>query len=143
MMKNKKAQEGMIGFIIVATISVLLLANFLVPQVKTTTELDNGADALVYIDDNLTNQTFTLTNNNLMTLSIPGIILSTNYTQDLLEGSVIFLNNTNIPDGTYNATYTYKSSSYVDNPGQRALMGVIILAGIIGLIYFMFRGFGL
>jgi hypothetical protein len=89
------------------------------------------------------NQTDTLTQNDLLSgsLSISGLTVTNNYTVSYTTGVVTFVNGTTA--GTYSAEYDYYTATYLDNASERTLMRVVILAFIVGLLFWLFMQFGL
>lgn len=138
---NKTAQQ--FGTILIsATLGVILLVSAFIPMVKSATDTVTSSDSLVYTFNDTVNASFTLTYDDLASLSIAGLTLNTNYTQDFDAGTVTILANTTATDN-YTAAYAYKPASYLDDPGNRTLAAVLVIAGIIGLFYAMMAMFGL
>ncbi|MCP4648876.1 MAG: hypothetical protein GY853_02175 [PVC group bacterium] len=140
-MVGKKGMVGYVGAIITFTIAALLLANLLIPQTTNFDTLSTTSENVVKVAD-LSNETFTLTEDEVSLLTIAGLTLTTNYTVDNADTGVITLND-DTGNGTYAVSYSYEPEGYSDDAGTRALGGLIALAGIVGLLYFVFRGFGL
>lgn len=139
---NKKGL-GYIAPIIMITISILLSAYLLIPQVKDVTDTKSAVQILQ--DTNATiNQTFTLDNTPMVddSLTITGLTVNTNYTIDYDTATVILLANYSAINN-YTASYEYTSASYLDSASDRALFAVIVLAVIVGLIYGVFSIFNL
>jgi hypothetical protein len=127
--------------IIAVTVAVIIGSAVLIPMVKQTTSDVTYNENLVCGSGE--NQTDTLTMDNLVSgsLTITGLTLTTNYTVNYTSGLVSFVNGTT-PD-TYPSEYSYYSATYIDNVSERALMGVIVLAFIIGIVAWLFMQFGM
>jgi len=141
MFKSKKGNAYVIGLITV-TIMVIFLANILFPQVRNTTQSQNYQESFTYDPRNDTaNVSFSLDKTNLDVLTISGLTEDTNFTVDYDAGTVTILANTTA-NATYTASYTYFEANYLDNATERTLMAIVILAGIIGALYYIFTIFG-
>lgn len=140
-----KKGEGYVSLIITATILVILVTLVLVPQVKNTTSAQRYSENLVH-DDAANDANFTLSvTDNLVddSLVIGGDMTEgTNYTVDYDTGIVHF-NASYVVNGTYGVVYNYYSSNYLESTQDRLLMGVVVLAVIIGILWFLFMAFGL
>jgi hypothetical protein len=127
--------------IIALTVAVIIGSAVLIPAVKqTTSDVTYSQDLICSSGEN---QTDTLTMDNLVSgsLSITGLTLTNNYTINYTSGVVSFVNGTT--PGTYASEYSYYSANYIDNANERTLMGVIVLAFIIGLVGWLFIQFGM
>lgn len=138
---NNKGQAYAAAFIS-ATLGVLLLTSVFIPIVKTSTDAVTGSDTLVYTFNDTVNASFTLSQDDLTSITISGLTLSTNYTQSLSAGTVTILANTTATDN-YTAAWVYHPSTYLEDSSHRALAAVLVIAGIIGILYAMFVMFGL
>lgn len=152
-MKNKKGNVGMmVGTFITAVLAVILIANLLFPTVKSTTDIIPYTDTYNRTN-NGANQTATLTHSPVDTIisvanSTGGFALieNTNYTVDKAAGTVTFLDN-KVPNGTnglvYTINYNYQPANYLTSTADRVVMGMVLIAALIGLIYWLFVQFGL
>ena len=138
---GNKGQIGYVGLIISFTIGALLLANLFIPQTSNFDTLSTTTDSLVKVNASQ-NESFTLTQDEISLLTIAGLTLTTNYTIDNAETGIITLND-HTGNDTYIASYSYEPDGYVDDVSTRMLGGLLALAGIVGLLYFVFKGFGL
>jgi len=133
---------------IVAILSVVLIAYLLIPMVKQSTDTQVSSYEFTKSTNYSVAGTITLPNVPLdnSTLRIEhsnaSASLSTgrNYTLLSTDTGQVSLTNTNV--GTYTAYYSYYHTSYLDTAGQRSLMAVVIIAGIIGLMYWLFKSTG-
>jgi hypothetical protein len=143
---NRKGAVGMVAATITVTLLAILVASLLIPQVQNTTKSQSYTENLVKVNASA-NEEFTLDKASdgltleTATLSVSGLALTTNYTVNYDTG-VVTINNVTAA-GTYPATYKYYTSTYLDNSAERTLMAIVVLAGIIGLVVLVFRGFGL
>jgi hypothetical protein len=140
---KKNGQLAFVGIFITAVLAIILLANLLIPTVKGSTDLQTYSDSYARTNNSL-NQTKTLTY--VTGVSITSItngsltLTSNNYT--LASGVVTFLQN-QVPVSTYTIAYSYQPTNYLTNATERIVMGLVVLAGLIGVIYWLFTAFGL
>lgn len=144
----KKAEIGMVSVIVGLVLVAVLVSTFFIPQIKEHSSLTASSNSLAYTNSSV-NQTFTLSHNpvySLLLYNSSGSLITTggkvNYTADTTAGTVTLkqLSTT----GTYTANYNYGAGMYEDlTTGERTLFGVLVLAGIIGLVYAVFVAFKL
>jgi hypothetical protein len=141
---NRKGSLAIFGVLITAVVAIVFITNLLIPQVKGSTQSIAATDSLAYANTSVS-QNFTMTNAastlEAGTFSIDGLTATTNYTFSYVTGKALILNGTTV--GTYTAHYNYYGSAYFTNTAERALFAVIVLAAILGIIIFLFNGFGL
>jgi hypothetical protein len=141
---NRKGAVGIAAVIIMAVIAIVFTTQLLIPQVKQSVQSSATSENLVYGNTSV-NQTYTLAKDaadlEAGSFSITGLTVTSNYTFSYVTGAVKILSGTGT--GTYAAHYNYYESAYFDNAGERALFAVIVIAAIIGIVIFLFRGFGL
>jgi len=140
-MGNNKGVMGYVAIIITFTIGALLLANLFIPQTTSFDTLSTTTDTLV-ISAAPENKSFTLSQDEISLLTIAGLTLTSNYTIDDTEAGTVTIKDT-VVNGSYIASYSYEPDGYSDDTSTRAIGGILALAGIVGLLYFVFRGFGL
>jgi O-antigen ligase len=140
---NKKA-EGFVALFIGITIIVLLVAYFAIPIVRQSTAPVSGADTYTKTLTSA-NETFTLTNTPVVdnTLVVSGLVADTNYTVDYDTATVTFLADVSTNASAYTLNYDYTLSQYLDNTMERGLFALVILALIVGVIFFILNGFGM
>jgi len=140
-MKNKGQAVGYVAMFVTFTIGALLLANLFIPQTQPLSTLSTTSESLIKVNASA-NETFTLTHDEISSFSIAGLTLTTNYSISDAETGVIILNDDTLND-TYLASYSYEPDGYSDDAGTRAIAALLGLAAIVGLLYFVFRSFGL
>jgi hypothetical protein len=141
---NKKGSLAL--SIIVLTIAVVLLSALFIPQVTNVIRSNPYSDTyLKTIADANETTTLTYTNIDYITSVTNGTIVLTegnNYT--ITSGVITFLGGQKTSDAlSYTVAYNYFNRSYSLSAGEIALFSVVILGGIIGLIYALFKMFGL
>lgn len=141
---DKKGMTGMVMLVVGALLAVILIANVLAPVVdqsrssQATSESLSRTLATGAETETLSKATsYTL---ETATLTIAGLTTPANYTVDYSTGVVTWNVTAN---GTYTASYNYYEASYLDNSRDRTLIGLVILASLLGLVYVIFRGFGM
>lgn len=142
---HRKGMTGTVMLVIGALLAIILVANVLAPVVdqsraaQSTTESLARTTAPNFENDTLSKAaSYTLETGGL---TITGLTLTTNYTVDYTTGVVTFNNVT--ANGTYSATYGYYEASYLTNATHRTVMGLTILACLLGIVALIFKGFGL
>lgn len=140
-MGNKKGVVGYVAIIITFTIGALLLANLFIPQTTPFDTLTTTSENIVYATSPNA-ASFTLTNDEISSVSLNGSLVSgTNFSITDADNGIIQV--VNASNGTYAVSYSYEPDGYSDDSSTRAIGGILALAGIVGLLYFVFRGFGL
>lgn len=138
---NKKG-NGFVLALITGVILVLLVANFMIPVVKDTTTTYSYTDSYARTNNSL-NQSTTLTHTPTSLTSVTnGTITLVNGNYTLSGANLTFMDN-KAPVTTYLINYQYVASNYLTNAGERSLMAVVILGAIVGIVYFLFKVFGL
>lgn len=140
-MRNKKG--SLVMTFIIAVLAVVLIAYLLIPMVKQSTDTQIISENLIKSGNYTIGQNITLTYVPLdnSTLRIDGLSTGSNYTLLSEDTGIIYFTNT--ANDTYTAYYSYYHTSYMDASGERALFAVVILAGVIGLLYWIFRSTGI
>lgn len=138
---NKKGQIVMA--LLVGVLAVILIAYLLIPMVKQSTDEQITSESLVKSGNYTIGQNITLSDIPLdnSTLRIEGLSTGSNYTLLSADTGVIYF--TNAENNTYTAYYSYYHTSYLDGAGERSLFAVVIIAGIIGLLYYLFKATGI
>jgi predicted PurR-regulated permease PerM len=147
MIFNNKKGAALIMLFIVAVLAVVLLSYALIPQVKNSVQTQPATYDFTKVGNSSVAQAITLdyfpVDSSTFTVN-ESLVNASNYTVNTTTGVVNFTNTANgTGSKSYLIEYDYYTASYLSNAGERALMAVVILAGIIGLIYWLFRGFGL
>lgn len=137
---NKKGQISIAG-IIILVLSIILVANLLIPQVKNTTDLSDGRQTITYNTAPI-QKNYTLTNTPVTSgsVALTGLTQNINFSVLNYDTGLINVNATN--NVTSTATYTYAGTSYLTSTGDRAVMAVVTLGALIGVLYFVFTTFG-
>lgn len=140
----KKGNFALVGIFITAVLAVVLLANLLIPTVKSTYYAYPYQESYSRTNNSL-NQTATLTQTNVASVTSVGnstltLTSGSNYT--VTSNTVKFLDN-KAPVSTYTIAYTAYSTSTNLTSTETVLMALVILAGVIGLAYWLFVAFGL
>ena len=143
---NRKGMSGVVMLVIGALLAIILIANVLVPVVNQSRNLQTASENLVRNDaPNAQNVTLEQADNNLVldsgSLSITGLTLTANYTVDYDTGIVTF--NSTTDNGTYASTYDYQAAGYLTNSTHRVVIGLTILASLLGIVVLIFKGFSL
>lgn len=142
---SKKGMVGLVSFIIGAVIAVILLANFLLPIVRSSTSETRAYEAVVHNTDPVQqNVTLSKAGENLVSgsLTLGNLTLGANYTINYTTGVITF-NASNALNGTYFADYDYYAAGYVSNTSERTMLALVLLAAFIGVVFMVFNGFGL
>jgi len=142
---NKKANftAVIIGLFVTGILAVIFFTSAIVPQVKDSTNLMNFTESVTKVGAVGAYMTANLTHYPIASgsIGITGLTLTNNYTIiDYNDGTINF---TNTAAAAYDVYYLYEGSSYLDTPAERALFGVVIIAVMIGIAYFLFKGFNL
>lgn len=132
--------------IIILTIAVVLLSALFIPSVTNVIRSNSYSDTyLKTVADANETTILTYTNVDYITSVTNGTTVLTagnNYT--ITSGTITFLGGAKTSDAlSYTIAYNYFNRSYSLSAGEIALFSVVILGGIIGLIYALFRAFGL
>lgn len=139
---NNKAQIAFVSVFVVAVLAILLLANLFIPQVKGSLNYVNHTEEYVK-GAGVTN--LTLAYKPLVT----GTFAAENLTENpagnytILNPGTGLINFNNTAAATYTITYQYTPANYLTNTAERALWAVLIIAGIIGLVMYLFKAFNL
>jgi len=141
---NKKANAMVMTFI-VAVLAVMLLAYLLFPQVKQTVYGTSNTEELVVAYPIGTSQNLTLAHYPLMTgtLSVENLTLNPSGNYTILNEATGLVNFNNSANATYTATYYYQQTSFLSSSTERALMALVVIAGLVGLIVWLMKSFGL
>ena len=140
---KRKGTLGIAAVIITGVIAIVFITNLLIPMVKQSTQSSPTTESMIY-GNTSNSQNFTMTqdaaNIEAGTFTIDGLTLTTNYTFSYVTGKALIKNGTTT--GTYTARYSYYEAAYFDNAAERALFSVVVLAAILGIMMFLFNGFG-
>lgn len=148
-LNNKRGQvTALVSIFITAVLAVILIANLLFPTVKGVTNTVLTSEVVNRNQPTIV-QNFTLTKVPVDTLvsitnSTGGLALveNTNFTLEKSSGFLNFLVNKSA-NANYTVAYYYQPTNYLTDATNRVLMGMVLLAGLIGLIYWLFVNFGL
>lgn len=139
---NKKGEAAFVMTFMVAVLAVLLLVYLLVPQVKNTTNSAFATQQYTHAgaDFNLTLANYPILNSSL---SIQNLTLNPTGNYTLLDANRGVVRFNNSAAATYTINYTYYPTNYLTSSTDRNLMTLVILAGLVGLIYWLLKVFGL
>lgn len=139
---QKKANVFVGGFITIV-LGVVLLAYVLFPSVRLSTQTSPFNEVITKTGNASVIENITLTHYPIdsASLTITDLTEGSNYTILNADTGLIELNNTENAT-TYTANYGYYNAGYLESSMDRGLMAIVILAGIIGLVYVIFKMFG-
>jgi predicted PurR-regulated permease PerM len=138
----KKAQLALVGIFITAVLAVVLLAYLLIPVVKGTTDLVSSSDSYARTNNSL-NESKTLTHTYGVTVSsVANSTLTLPVSNYTVSGGVVTFLQDRAPVATYTISYTYQNGGYLDDMTNRVLMGLVIIASLLGLIYWLLTALG-
>lgn len=128
---NKKA--NMISSIIILVIAIIIITSVAIPIISLSTRPQSASESME-VGTGVENATYTLLNDYPVSgsVSISGLTVTSNYTVDYDTGIVTFVNNTMIDN--YTGAYSFTSSSYVTDSVGRSMLGVVIVALLVGLV---------